>query len=649
VEARKQNAQSERVRRVAFYVRVSTEGQARVVEGSLKNQEQMLASELRRRNAVARWGRHVGSYVDGGFSGSNIDRPEFKRLLADVERGTVDAVFFTELSRLSRSLRDFLHIFEFTQEHGCDLVCLRTEIDTTSPFSNLVVRILMAFAEFEREMTADRIRRNAYERSKRGLAYGGFEPLGYKRDPEHKGRLLVDADEAKIVRDIFATYLRKRSLVETLKCMKRKHEHPRAQKLSRNGTYGILTSKVYIGIREIRTPDGKEEVPGAWQAIITDRTFESVRETLSGNGPGPRSPRHNYAFSGLIRCAKCGQKLQGKSGKGRSGQPRYYYAHPGRCAEGGLHSIEAGDAHRLLEDWLGAITQNQERFSDLAERGRQELGRRLRALKSNLKRLDHEDAALRKKLHDATQALSKEGSATQALAEKDADQLLGQLHGNERQTEELKSEEETLTAILDAADAALFRAYAPRIRRYLSSSANEKCRRVSEFVRTLTLGEEGLHVELVHPDGRSFPDQAVVMVRDRIPLPGLLLLKSRAYLRRLYLDEKLSARAIAGRLDVSTSAVSDALQRHGLTKEAKDRNRRSQHSPFGFDYKNGTLVPNRTEQQVIRQVRQLRAAGLTYRDIAAHLNRKLVASKRGGVWDPSTIQRILNRSSRTHR
>ncbi|MBE7439224.1 MAG: recombinase family protein [Spirochaetales bacterium] len=110
----------QKIRRVAFYVRVSTEGQARVAEGSLKNQEQMLASELRRRNAGGAWGRLVGSYVDGGFSGSSIDRPEFKRLLADVERGAIDAIFFTELSRLSRSLKDFLGIFEFTQQHNCD-------------------------------------------------------------------------------------------------------------------------------------------------------------------------------------------------------------------------------------------------------------------------------------------------------------------------------------------------------------------------------------------------------------------------------------------------------------------------------------------------------------------------------------------------
>ncbi len=634
-----------RVRKVAFYVRVSTDRQAQVVEGSLKNQEQMLAAELRRRNTQKKWGRLVGSYVDGGFSGKNTERPEFKRLMADVERGAIDAVFFTELSRLSRSLRDFLHIFEFTQDHGCDLVCLKTEIDTTSPFSNLVVRILMVFAEFEREMTSDRIRRNAYERSKRGLAYGGFEPLGYKRDPEHKGWRLVDAEETKIVRDIFSIYIRERSLMKTLGILKKNYNHPRIAKLSRNGIYGILTSKVYIGVREINNNGSIEEVPATWQAIITNKTFEQVRNILSGNGPGPRSPRHNYIFAGLIRCAKCGQKLQGKSGKGRSGKPWYYYSHAKRCTEGGLHSIEADDAHKLVEDWLTAISQDKDRFGELVENGRNELNKRLRVMNSNLKRLDHEDAALRKRLHDmTTRTLAQNIPASSALLEKESDQLLAELQNNERESEELKSEAETLTAILNTGDATLFQSYAERIKRYLSSSAREKARRVFEIFRTLTIGEQNLNVDLGQPNEKSFRSDAVTIVRDKIPLPGILLLKSKAYLRRLYRDEKLSARAIARKIGASSSTVSDYLQRYGLIAEAKEQKKRAQHLPFGYDYKNGKLIQNRKEQQIIRTVRQLRVTGLTLRDIAAHLNRKLVPTKKGGVWEPGILYRMLNRS-----
>ena len=109
-------------RKVGYYIRVSTERQARVVEGSLKNQRQMLDTELERRNAQSPgWGVFVDAYVDEGISGKNTNRPEFQRMMRDLETGRIDTVMFTELSRLSRSLKDFLNIFEFAQKHRCDL------------------------------------------------------------------------------------------------------------------------------------------------------------------------------------------------------------------------------------------------------------------------------------------------------------------------------------------------------------------------------------------------------------------------------------------------------------------------------------------------------------------------------------------------
>ena len=87
--------------------------------------------------------------------------------------------------------------------------------------------------------------------------------------------------------------------------------------------------------------------------------------------------------------------------------------------------------------------------------------------------------------------------------------------------------------------------------------------------------------------------------------------------------------------------MSDAVQRHGLNKEAKEKKKGLRHVPFGYDSKDGKLVPNRQEQQVIRTARQLRAAGLTLRDIAAHLNRKLIPTKRGGVWASSMVHYLL--------
>jgi len=190
-------------RKVAFYIRVSTERQARVEEGSLKNQKQMLQAELERRNAQKKdWGVFVKAYVDEGISGKDTNRPAFQQMLVDIEIGRIDTVMFTELSRLSRSWKDFLNIFEFVRRHDCDLICLKTNIDTTSPYQEFVTKILIVFAEFEREMISRRTSLNVYEHSKRGLANGGQTILGYKRDKKRKDHLIVDEKESEVAQTI---------------------------------------------------------------------------------------------------------------------------------------------------------------------------------------------------------------------------------------------------------------------------------------------------------------------------------------------------------------------------------------------------------------------------------------------------------------
>ena len=191
---------------------------------------------------------------------------------------------FTELSRLSRSLKDFLNIFEFAQKHQCDLVCLKTDIDTTSPYKSLITKILMIFAEFEREMTSQRTAANAYERSKRGLANGGVAPLGYRRDKERKGYLVVDEAENTVTQEIFATYLREQSIKRTTEAVRERHQKHVRTRITRSNVYSILTNKAYIGVREINKKGADtEEVPAVWDAIIDPEIFAQVQEALQKN------------------------------------------------------------------------------------------------------------------------------------------------------------------------------------------------------------------------------------------------------------------------------------------------------------------------------------------------------------------------------
>jgi site-specific DNA recombinase len=402
-------------RKVAFYIRVSTERQAKVEEGSLKNQDQMLRAELERRNLQHKgWGAFVESYVDEGISAKTTNRPAFQRLMRDIELGRIDTVMFTELSRLSRSLKDFLNIFEFVQRHACDLVCLKTEIDTTSPYQGLVTKILIVFSEFEREMTSHRTAINAYERSKRGLANGGQVLLGYRRDKKHKGRLLIEESEAEVVRAIFQTYLREKSIRRTAARIKERFEGKslRLKRITPGKIYGVLTNKAYLAIREIhkRSKESPEEVPAAWPPIIAERLFQKTRAILQAYKDrylrrGPH--QHLYLLSGLLACGKCGQRLQGKSAYSSNGKRHRYYAHRSTCPEGGLDRVDAETAQELVLGWLRDVASNGEKFRELEAQGKKRIEHHIGELRSSLRGLETESVALQERVEARIQELTK--------------------------------------------------------------------------------------------------------------------------------------------------------------------------------------------------------------------------------------------------
>ncbi|MBE7439245.1 MAG: recombinase family protein [Spirochaetales bacterium] len=145
------------------------------------------------------------------------------------------------------------------------------------------------------------------------------------------------------------------------------------QKLSRNGIYGILTNRMYIGIREIRSNGNTEEVPGEWTAIITDKTFEQARDILSGNGPDHAHP-DTTIFSPASSAAPCARSSRWQKWQGPFWQCAIIMPIR-RCTEGGLHSIEAEDAHKLVEEWLTRMQKDKEYFHELLETGRKSWAR----------------------------------------------------------------------------------------------------------------------------------------------------------------------------------------------------------------------------------------------------------------------------------
>jgi DNA invertase Pin-like site-specific DNA recombinase len=155
------------------------------------------------------WKVHPGRFDDGGISGGTMERPGLKELLRLVERGEVEVIVVYKIDRLTRSLADFARIVETLDKHNASFVSVTQQFNTTTSMGRLTLTVLLSFAQFEREVTSERIRDKIAASKRKGLWMGGHPPLGY--DILNR-RLAPNAKEAEIVKLIFETALEARSL-----------------------------------------------------------------------------------------------------------------------------------------------------------------------------------------------------------------------------------------------------------------------------------------------------------------------------------------------------------------------------------------------------------------------------------------------------
>ena len=180
-------------RKVALYGRVSSVRQAMVQDGGLDTQFDLMERQVELWNSAKPedW-RVVDRYREEGKSGKNLDRPEFKRLMADMEAGRVDTVVVQKIDRITRSLRDFYVLWETFQQHGVSFVSLHENFDTTSAVGRAMLKLILVFAELEREQTGERTKATLEYRAAQGLWGSGRPPRGYRRHEEESGVLVVD-------------------------------------------------------------------------------------------------------------------------------------------------------------------------------------------------------------------------------------------------------------------------------------------------------------------------------------------------------------------------------------------------------------------------------------------------------------------------
>src|SRR6266699_5622479 len=194
--------------RCAIYTRVSTDHGLDQEFNSLDAQDDAASSYIKSQ-AHAGWNLIRSRYDDGGYSGGSTDRPDLQKLLEDIRSRKIDVIVVYKVDRLTRSLADFAKLVELFDAHGVSFVSVTQQFNTTTSMGRLTLNVLLSFAQFEREVTSERIRDKIAASKRKGLWVGGIVPLGYATKDR---KIVVVEEEAERVRTIFRRYLKLGSL-----------------------------------------------------------------------------------------------------------------------------------------------------------------------------------------------------------------------------------------------------------------------------------------------------------------------------------------------------------------------------------------------------------------------------------------------------
>lgn len=357
--------------RCAIYTRKSSEEGLEQGFNSLHAQREACAAYVLSQ-ASEGWTLLPDAYDDGGLSGGTLERPALQRLLADVAAGRIDIIVVYKVDRLTRSLLDFAKLVEALDKAGTSFVSITQSFNTTTSMGRLTLNMLLSFAQFEREVTAERIRDKLAASKAKGMWMGGIPPLGYRPD----GRTLAIVEEhAALVRHLFARYRKLgtvRLLAEELAAAgtltpARTTASGKAfggTPFSRGSLYNLLKNPVYVG--DIAHRDAV--YPGKHPAIIGRKEWQAVQRQLAGHVKGERGPR---APSGSLLAGRlfdaAGEALVATHARKNGKRYRYYVSKPLhlRTGETGVR-LPAGKVEHVVTEQLAGLLADPMALAELA-------------------------------------------------------------------------------------------------------------------------------------------------------------------------------------------------------------------------------------------------------------------------------------------
>jgi DNA invertase Pin-like site-specific DNA recombinase len=291
--------------RCAIYTRKSTEEGLAQPFNSLDAQRESAEAYIASQRHMG-WRALERRYEDGGYTGANLERPALRALMEDIEAGQVDCVVVYKVDRLSRSLLDFARLIGTFEEHRVSLVSVTQQLNTTDSLGRLTLNILLSFAQFERELIAERTRDKMRAARRKGKWLGGQPILGYNVDPE-RGGLKINAGEAQRVRFIFQELAGGKSAEEVLDGLSRRgwttkqwisrsgREHP-GRAFEESDLVRLVQNVTYLG----RLRDGEQIYPGEHAGMIDAELWERANANVRRWRTSARGERPHRSQSSTV-------------------------------------------------------------------------------------------------------------------------------------------------------------------------------------------------------------------------------------------------------------------------------------------------------------------------------------------------------------